>query len=278
MELVAYGKLNLSLAVIGRRPDGYHEIDSIVQTIDLADRIEIEWAETGIEVENDLGPFRGPDLAERAAGALMMEKGIDAGVRIRIRKGIPIGAGLGGGSSDAAAVLAGLDRMSASAAAPERLLSLAARIGSDVPLFLRGGRLRVRGRGEAIEPLPAGPPETYVLLIPSVACETADVYRQWDAAPIGKRALGPTGEIGRNDLAHAACSLHPTLSACADAVRSVGADSAGMSGSGSTFYAVFRDAVAADRAATALRRRFPEADVRICRGTACGWREGGGVR
>lgn len=276
MNVLAYGKVNLALAVVGRRSDGYHEIDSIVQTIDLADRIAIEWVSSGISVENDLGPFSGADLAERAARGILEEKGIDAGVSIRINKGIPIGAGLGGGSSDAAAVLAALDRMTPPMAMPERIRDLAVQIGSDVALFLQGGRLRIRGRGEAIVRLGTALPASYVLLLPPISCETGAVYRRWDELNTAGHGLDSTDEIGRNDLTGPTLSLHPALAVYADGVRSIGADAAGMSGSGSAFYAVFRDHSAGGRAATVLERQFPEARVALCRATARGWREAEG--
>ena len=262
----AFAKLNLSLRVVGRREDGYHEILSDVQTIDLADRIEIELRGASLRVENDL-PLSGPDIAERAAATLLEHKHVASGVSIRISKGIPAGAGLGGGSSDAAAVLATLDRLTPPRLPFERLCSLGAGIGSDVPLFLHGGRVRMGGRGERVLRR-SGTPVWFALVVPPVHCDTASVYARWDA----RSGDAGTGEpaLGENDLLEPALEAHPELIPYHEAVASVGGVYQGMSGSGSTFYAAFDDPQAAERARLELSERFGDAAAFVCRPTALG--------
>jgi 4-diphosphocytidyl-2-C-methyl-D-erythritol kinase len=160
LELIAPAKLNLILEVTGRRPDGYHDIASVMQTINLADRVRLEPA-AAIEIElvgeELLGvPREGPrNLAYAAAQALAEAAGrTDLGARIELEKQIPAGVGLGGGSSDAAAVLRGLNRLWGLDLELEALCEVAAFVGSDVPFFLLGGTAHVTGRGERVEPLP----------------------------------------------------------------------------------------------------------------------------
>ena len=174
LELVAAAKLNLTLEVIGKRPDGYHEIASVMQTIDLVDRINIEPASTlSLEVTGDEA-IRLPDdaadnLVIRAAKALREEVGRpDLGARIVLEKRIPAGMGLGGGSSDAAAVLRGLNFIWRLRLDPPALARLAGTIGSDVPFFLYGGTAFVGGRGENVMPLPDIVPQRITLFVPEV--------------------------------------------------------------------------------------------------------------
>jgi 4-diphosphocytidyl-2-C-methyl-D-erythritol kinase len=275
MKLLAFAKLNLSLAILGRRADGYHELLSVAQTIDLADEIDIRRRTHGVFLESDLGLPVEEDLAGRAATLLLSTKAGGGGTEIRIRKRIPVRAGLGGGSSDAAAVLWSLDGLIPPRLPKEDLLSLAARLGSDVPLFLTGGRTRIAGRGERVTPLLSGKEERFVLLVPPIACATAEVYARFDRLP---RAPRPAeAPLGWNDLEWAALDLYPGLAPYREAVASLGAAYHGMSGAGSTFFAVFdRD----DRAAAAvavLESGCPKASVFLCRATARGQEEGNGA-
>ncbi len=272
VRVAAYAKLNLSLRVLGRRTDGYHEIDSEVQTIDLADRLTIDLAATGVLVENDLA-LEGPDLVERAAVALLRRKERDRGVQIRVEKRIPIGAGLGGGSSDAAAVLRALDRLLSPELPFDVLCAIGAEIGSDVPLFLHGGRARIGGRGERVQRLPRPTAEHFVVLVPPIHCATAAIYARWDelsAATGPPRASEP--KPGENDLLRPALDVHPEIVPYHDAMRSLGAGYHGMSGSGSSFYSAFAERALAERAAAVLESRFDAADVFVCRPTDVGHR------
>lgn len=186
---LAPAKLNLELTVRGARPDGNHEIDTVLQAISLADRLEIEdGAGPSIVVTGHPAP-NGPDnLALRAAAA------IGRPVSIRLDKRIPAGAGLGGGSADAAAVLRTL------AAERPDLMAIAASLGADVPFLIGGGRARATGRGEVLTALPHQ--ETWFALAwPGFAVSTAAVYAAWDSL----------GGDGRNHLFRAACAVDPRL-------------------------------------------------------------------
>lgn len=265
VRLLAYAKLNLSLRVRGRRPDGYHDIDSVVQTIDLADRLLVHVAEgDGLHVTNDLPGLEGPDLAERAAAAALAAKGARRDVTIDVTKGIPAGAGLGGGSSDAAAVLRLLDLAVPPALPRHRLHAVAAQLGSDVPLFLVGGCVRIQGRGERLETCPEPRTETFAVLVPPIHCSTPVVYAAWDAHSTPEDA---PCILGTNDLLAPALATYPALLPYDQAIRDLGGCYAGMSGSGAAFYAAFADPAAASRAAEVLVHVFPEAKLFLCRPT-----------
>jgi len=183
LHLRAPAKVNLTLEVLGRREDGYHEVRSILQTLDLGDEVLIEPG-PGIEVSYGSGESFGDDLAYRAAHLLLKVKSFPGG-RISIRKAIPVASGLGGGSSDAAAVLEGLDRLWGLGLGRETLARLGAELGSDVPFFLFKGTALAQGRGERILPLPS--PRNYFLtiLVPPVATppnKTAFLYSLLDAS------------------------------------------------------------------------------------------------
>jgi 4-diphosphocytidyl-2-C-methyl-D-erythritol kinase len=269
---LAFAKLNLSLAVHGRREDGFHEIESVVQTIDLADRVEVNVRPgTGIIVENTLADSQGPDLAERAAAAWLAVKKVSLHVEIRIQKGIPAGAGLGGGSSDAAAVLQSLDRLIPPRLADEELRRLATGIGSDVTLFLVGGCVRITGRGEIVERLPGTRRERFVVVVPPVRCSTADVYGVWAAhrTPHSAAALA----FGSNDLLAPALAVRPQLRRYAEVVARGGGLYSGMSGSGSSFYVAFSNEDQADACARELRAALPDCAVFDCAPTSAGMAE-----
>ena len=267
--VLAYAKLNLALRVRGRRSDGYHTIDSIVQTIDLADRIEFIPGASGIEVVSPFPPKE--DLAYRAARTLIAAKKVTAGVRIVLKKMIPTGAGLGGGSSDAAVVLDMVNRLIPPPLPPDVIARIAADLGGDVPLFLRGGRLRMTGKGELITPLPPGAAAAFLVVIPPVHCDTAAVYREYDR-------LHPAGgsfplHLGENDLEEAAVSLYPELERYLKAVGVVGDEYHGMSGSGAAVYAAFPSRAYAVAAREKLAQKIPEAQVIVCQPTTVGHEE-----
>jgi 4-diphosphocytidyl-2-C-methyl-D-erythritol kinase len=269
---LAFAKLNLTLAVHGRRDDGFHEIESVIQTIDLADRIEVSVRPgTGIVVENTLADIEGLDLAERAAAAWLAMKEVSLHVEIRIQKGIPAGAGLGGGSSDAAAVLQSLDRLVPPRLAGEDLKALAAEIGSDVTLFLVGGCVRVTGRGEIVEQFPGTRRERFVVVVPPVRCPTADVYRAWTAHHTPRSAAAYA--FGSNDLLAPALAVRPQLRRYADVVARRGGLYSGMSGSGSSFYVALPSEDRATACAHELRAALPDCAVFACGPTSSGMAE-----
>lgn len=184
LQLLAPAKLNLTLEVLGRRTDGFHEIRSVVQTISLYDTVTAApAAQLALRCRPDVCTPES-NLALRAARALALALGGRGGAVIELQKAIPVGAGLGGGSSDAAAVLRLLSRLWDARLPPAALLELAAQLGSDVPLFLAGAAALVEGRGERVQPLPALRHGWLVLVIPpwTVANKTARVYRAVEPA------------------------------------------------------------------------------------------------
>jgi 4-diphosphocytidyl-2-C-methyl-D-erythritol kinase len=185
LTLKARAKINLALDVLAKRPDGYHEVDMIMQSLELADGIRIEpAAELSVACDHPAVPGDERNLAFRAALLLRESSGITAGARIVIDKKIPVAAGLAGGSSDAAATLLGLNRLWKLEWSEERLAALAVRIGADVPYCLHGGTARATGIGEKLTPL-AGPSDCRVLLVtPDVAVPTARIYQSLRLAEI----------------------------------------------------------------------------------------------
>jgi 4-diphosphocytidyl-2-C-methyl-D-erythritol kinase len=195
LTLKARAKVNLTLEVLGRREDGYHDIVSIIQTIDLCDTLTLEPADA-ISLECDKPELQSPDnLVLKAAYLLKASTGYDWGVRITLMKGIPISAGLGGGSSDAAATLTGLNTLWGLGQSLDELSALAAQLGSDVPFFLHGGTAMVQGKGERVRIMsPAVLPrkdEWLVILKPDIEVEqkTASLYGRLTDANFTRGAL-----------------------------------------------------------------------------------------
>lgn len=210
--LLANAKLTRELRVVGVRDDGYHLIDAEMVTLDLADRLTISPGD-GLEVVGDDLPVGPENLVSRALRA------VDRSARVRLEKNIPAGGGLGGGSADAAAILrwAGCDD-----------LSVAVSIGADVPFCLIGGRARVRGIGEQVEPLEFRP-FTFTLCLPGLHCPTPAVYAAWD--DLG----GPTAD-GPNDLEPAALVVVPELARWRDELAEATGQVPVLAGSGSTWF------------------------------------------
>ncbi len=192
LVLRACAKINWTLEVLGRRPDGYHEIRSVLQTVALCDSVAVGEAErrslsVAAPAEADLGPLE-DNLVWQAATAYPAAPA----VAVRLKKRVPAAAGLGGGSSDAAAALRGLDQLASRPVGPERLEQLAARLGSDVPFFVRGGTQLAAGRGELLQPLPDVPPAWLVLATPPLAA--------------GRKTARLFGLLGQADFADGAAT------------------------------------------------------------------------
>ncbi|MHB1505702.1 MAG: 4-(cytidine 5'-diphospho)-2-C-methyl-D-erythritol kinase [Sulfobacillus sp.] len=240
LSIPAYAKLNLSLDVLGLRPDGYHDIRSVVQTVSLADLITLR-PERSLVVESPISPPE-HDLVWRAARLLQRSTGAERGVRIQVRKEIPVGAGLGGGSADAAATLVGLNELWELRLTQIDLMEIGAELGSDVPFLVRGGTALVEGRGDRVTPLPALAPVFFVILWPNFSLGTDQVYRLV-ASGSGARSSElldrlsaghwhPTG----NDLTDAACQVAPDLGTwIADVTRRMGR-APQLTGSGSAVF------------------------------------------
>ncbi|KAA9012012.1 4-(cytidine 5'-diphospho)-2-C-methyl-D-erythritol kinase [Niallia endozanthoxylica] len=247
----APAKINLSLDVLHKRPDGYHEVEMIMTTIDLADRLELtllERDEVKIISHNRFVPDDQRNLAYQAARLLKDRFSIQKGVLITIEKTIPVAAGLAGGSSDAAAALRGLNKLWNLGLTIHELAELGAEIGSDVSFCVYGGTALAKGRGEMITPLPAPPTCWVVLAKPFIGVSTADIYRRLEVEKIDHpNTKAMIQAINENDFSKV-CSnlgnvledvtlkLHPEVAQIKDQMKRFGADAVLMSGSGPTVF------------------------------------------
>ncbi len=269
IELTARAKLNLYLHVLGRRADGYHELDGLVAFAAYGDWLRIEPAgELTLEVE---GPFAesltggGENLVLRAARLLKDRFRVAGAAAIRLEKRIPVAAGLGGGSADAAAALQGLARLWRLEPRPEELAELGLELGSDVPACLAGRPSFMGGIGERLEPAPPLPEAGLVLANPRIPLPTSSVYAarrgpystpaRWSEAIRDPEQLARLLSERRNDLTRPALALAPEIGeVLASLSKLPGVLLARMSGSGATCFALTRGAAEAERAAEALRR------------------------
>jgi len=209
LTLKAYAKVNLTLEVIGKRDDGYHNVATILQTVDLADTVVIGEADE-LSVECDQAELSGErNLAWKAATALAERAGIAPRAHIRIEKEIPVASGLGGGSADAAATLVGLNRLWGLELSSEELAKVASGLGSDVPFLLRGGTALGTGRGDEISPLPQLPALEMLLVVPaeSIEAKTPTMYRALRPEDFsdGARTRSISGDLAVRDLKSADC-------------------------------------------------------------------------
>jgi len=265
-------KINLSLLVLRRRVDGFHELRTVFQTISLADELEIRFAPSGRgEVTIDSSVEIDGNLAVRAARMLIDEEGIGGSCHLRLVKRIPMGAGLGGGSSNAAATLLAIPALAGRRMGPEKLHALAERLGSDVPFFLRGGTALGLGRGEEIYPLPEAGRRWGILLLPGIHVATAEAY-----AGLGRELTLPSDSrimnsfqsfvwgieaglpetsgqaVCQNDFEEVVFRRYPRLSLLKSALVEAGGAPAMMSGSGSALFALFAARREAERASRSL--------------------------
>ena len=272
LNLPAHAKINLCLKILGRRPDGLHEIESVAQTVDLHDTLTFEARAEGItlEVDDPAVPSGPENLAFRAAAALPAPRSSPRGVHIRISKAIPAGTGLGGGSSDAAATLLGLRRLWRLDLADRDLEAVASTIGADVPFFLHGGTALLTGTGTTVKPLPDLGGYEILVVVPGVPLATREVYAGASASltPALKissmPAFKPTlkGDLREevetwvragNDLEPFARSLCPSIGEIRVRLEAAGAVTAAMTGSGSAVFGVFRNPAAIERALAEAR-------------------------
>jgi 4-diphosphocytidyl-2-C-methyl-D-erythritol kinase len=271
--LPAFAKINLGLTILGKRPDGYHELRTVYQTISLADRLTFDDAAKGFTLR-----VRGAELATgegnlvtRAARLFARRARRRLAVEIRLEKRIPMGAGLGGGSSDAAVTLVGLNRLHGSPLAPEALMELAAGLGSDVPFFLRGGTVLGLGRGEILRPLRDLDEAPVLLLVPNFGISTPEAFRRVDRILTPKRGQISIYRFSQqrvrasrepsfqpNDLERAVAPIYPRLRECLGRLRRSGACAVAMTGSGSAVFALFAGQEQAARAFRSLRVRTAE--------------------
>jgi 4-diphosphocytidyl-2-C-methyl-D-erythritol kinase len=285
VAVLAPAKVNLYLHVLGRRPDGYHLLDSLVVFVDVGDRIEVAPAESlrlGID-----GPFAGEvpagddNLVLRAARGLADAVGRPAAAAIRLTKALPVASGIGGGSADAAATLRALARLWRIDIDGERLRRLTLALGADVPMCLRGRPAFVGGIGERIEKAHDLPACVLLLVNPGSALPTPQVFAH-RSGPFSRpgrfttpladaRALAAILAERRNDLTEAAVGLVPAIASVLDALQAApGVLLARMSGSGATCFGLCEDEAAAAVAARALARRQPEWWIAAASVAGCG--------
>lgn len=247
----APAKLNLCLKVTGRRPDGYHELVSIMVPIDIVDLLEVEVGPRGVNLTCD--GFQVPDdennLAFRAALSFLRETGIQEGLYIKLTKNIPVAAGMGGGSSDAAATLLALNEMWSKPVPPSRLHELATELGADVPFFLYSRPSLATGIGEVLEPLAKWPKLWYVVVCPPLQVSTPWVYGNLKLkltrgnydyiVQTLKNGLFPIAKILENDLEKVTTDRFPIINHIKRLLLEAGAEGALMSGSGPSVFGLF---------------------------------------
>ncbi len=281
--LRAFAKVNYALEVRGVRPDGYHEISTVMQSVSLADEVEIERIRKGFELAVgpegvEVGPPEKNTVykARRLLGELA---GTELPARVSLRKGIPAGAGLGGGSADAAATLVGLNELFGLGLSDEELREVGLRVGADVSFCLIGGTALGEGIGDTLKPLPAPPPHHLLVVKPAVGASTARIYRAYDKRPeTDKPSVTLVAEALRtgdlvtlakglgNDLAPVTRKLVPEVGELEEALLDAGALGTAMSGSGTAVFGVFGAREEARAVADRLQAHF----VAICEPVAWG--------
>jgi 4-diphosphocytidyl-2-C-methyl-D-erythritol kinase len=273
VRLRAFAKVNFALDVLGLRVDGYHEISTVMQSISLSDEVEIgriaEGFEFAFEPEGaEIGPPE-RNTAYVAWKSLQRLTGESLPVSVRLRKWIPVGAGLGGGSSDAAAVLVGLNELFGLGLRAEALREAGARVGADVPFCISGGTALAEGAGETLTSLPVPPAQYLALAKPHRSADTGEIYRAHDAAGAqSARRVGPVisalqsgslrdlaAAVG-NDLTPVTTDLVPAVATLQSGLLAREALGAAMSGSGTAVYGIFDDQDAAERAANTVKAPF----------------------
>jgi len=270
-------KINLHLRIYDRRSDGFHEIESVFQSLDFGDLVEAcslkDRSACIVQMDGELPPER--NIVTKAIESFRSRSGWDAGVQVSVTKRIPMGAGLGGGSSDAASTLIALNELSGHLLGLQELRSLAEGLGSDVPFFLNRGCAFVTGRGEHVISIPSWCPWSVVLVNPMKESNTAIAYRMLDEYRLAGKLCGPEGEPM---TAHGAATLlqgepgswpfqndfSPVLSAedpiyprMLDGLRRCGAEFVSLSGSGATCFGIFSDPEEAARCAASLAMVWP---------------------
>jgi len=277
LAVEAPAKVNLYLKILGRRPDGYHQLATLMQPLSLADTLVVSLGGEGLSLACDRPELAGDDnLVLAAARAFFHELGRPAQASFELTKRIPVAAGLGGGSSDAAAALLALNALHGRALEPAALARLAAGLGADVPFFLAGCTAWCTGIGEQVEPWADFPCLHYVLVNPGFALSTAWVYQQFDLQWTNtlqtirikrpRRITATLDELLCNDLEAVSLREHPVLGQIKALLSEAGATGCLMSGSGPTVFGVFADSAQSGEAAHRLRLQGGGWWVRSCQG------------
>ncbi len=279
MELLANAKINLTLDILRRREDGYHDLQMVMQSVTLADKLTVTPAQ-GTEgvAASDLHflPTGGKNLAQMAAAAFRAATGLGGEVDVAIQKHVPVCAGLAGGSADAAAVLRAMDRLAGTGLSPEQLAAIGEAVGSDVPFCVLGGTALAQGRGERLTPLPPLPPCFIVICKPPFSISTPQLFSRVNVRKIVRRpdTPGVVAALGAGDLAGVARRMYNVFEDVLDPRRlselneikgvliDCGALGASMSGSGPSVFGLFEDEVRAQDACRRLRGTYR--DVFLC--------------
>lgn len=264
IELKALGKINLGLDVLGRRENGYHDVRMVMQTLYLYDNVTlIKKEEPGIEIESNLYflPKDSGNIAWKAANLLMEEFNIPGGIKIILNKYIPVAAGMAGGSSNAAAVLYGMNKMYKLGLSQQELMDRGVKLGADVPYCIMRGTVLAEGIGEILSPLPTMPKCQILIAKPPVSVSTKAIYEAIDSKEIEdhpdidgiieglkKQDLNKIASSMGNVLEKVTIDMHPEIAQIKNCMLENGALGAMMSGSGPTVFGIFRSRRAAQEA------------------------------
>lgn len=259
LTLLAYAKINLFLDITGKRADGYHLLETVMQSVDLPDIVTLELADSGITVSSSdpTVPENEGNICYKAAKLFFALLGKSGGASVRIDKRIPLGAGLGGGSADAAAVLRGLNELSGEPFDEETLLGLAAKVGADVPFCMVGGTKLCRGIGELMSDEKPYPAHCFLIVKPDFGVDTKTAYAEYDRSPLPQRERNANGYYN----VFRAIYKNDELDNIVQKLIELGADGAELTGSGSTVFGAFS---AEDKAAAAAKL-FPSCFTAVCR-------------
>ena len=278
MKIKAYGKVNISLDVVGKREDGYHLLKMIMQNIDLYDEIEVEKQECGIilECNKSYVPVDNRNLAYKAAEIFKERYDIVDGVKINIEKNIPVSAGLAGGSTDAAAVLKVMNKLFNVNATEEELMELGLKLGADIPYCIHGGTALCEGIGEIITPIKPFRDKIVVLVKPAFGVSTKEVYKNFNLEKVKQhpKTAEIINAIENDDLNFVASNMknllenvtlrkHKILIKIKEEMNACGAINSMMSGSGPTVFAFFDDMLKAQRCFEKMKKKY--SDVFITR-------------
>ena len=278
MKIKAYGKVNISLDVVGKREDGYHLLSMIMQNIDLYDEIEVEKQECGIilECNKSYVPVDNRNLAYKAAEIFKERYDIVDGVKINIEKNIPVSAGLAGGSTDAAAVLKVMNKLFSVNATEEELMELGLKLGADIPYCIHGGTALCEGIGEIITPIKPFRDKIVVLVKPAFGVSTKEVYKNFNLEKVKQhpKTAEIINAIENDDLNFVASNMknllenvtlrkHKILIKIKEEMNACGAINSMMSGSGPTVFAFFDDMLKAQRCFEKMKKKY--SDVFITR-------------
>lgn len=269
LTIIANAKLNLYLDITGVRPDGYHLIESVMQSVDLSDVVTIRRADDiRVSCSDPCIPENEKNICYKAAKLFFEELGIsDGGADIHIEKRIPHGAGLGGGSADAAAVLVGLNRLYGGAVSGERLSEIGAKVGADVPFCLTGGTRICTGIGEELRETETFPERAFLVVMPDFRCDTKAAYVRYDAAGLPKKDGLAEFVNSRGEFPEKMYNVFQKLYSderiekICERLRERGAEGASLTGSGAAVFGVF---TSADKAANAAKS-FPEFFTAVCK-------------